>query len=68
MVDAQLFFDEIYDEYNIEEYDLVGYYNPTGLEANANKFAELLNKWKELYDSLSINIEIYNSINDIYRK
>ena len=66
MVDAQNFFDEIYVQFDISDYNLIGKYNPNNLEENANNFVLFLSYWKSLYDSFDMAIKEYNEIEQIY--
>ena len=67
MVDAQEFFDDLYEVYDIPKIDFVGKYNPNDLKANAIVFEKVLNEWKKIYDSFDKEIEIYSDVDDIYK-
>ena len=66
MIDAQGFFDEFTDAFNLREFNLLDKYNPNDLMANLNEFTVLLNKWKELYDQFQLDVEEYDSIDELY--
>lgn len=66
MIDAQGFFDEFTNTFNLPEFNLLDKYNPNNLMANLNEFTTLLNKWKKLYDQFQIDAEEYDSIEELY--
>lgn len=66
MLDAQRFYDEYSDRYDIEPIDLIGKYNPNNLEENHKSFVSSLQIWKDLYDSFYKNINIIDNIKDLY--
>ena len=66
MIDAQGFFDEFTSQFNMPEFNLLKNYNPNDLKANALEFERLLNKWKKLYDLYEIEVECYDSIDELY--
>ena len=66
MIDAQAFFDEFTSKFNLPEFDLLDKYNSNDLMTNLNEFTTLLNKWKKLYDQFQINVEEYDSIEELY--
>ena len=68
MIDAQRFFDEFYNEYNIPKFNLIEKYNPNDLKENAETFSKYLSKWKKLYDTFGLEIEKYNSIDELYKE
>ena len=66
MIDAQGFYDEYSDNFDIEPIDLIGKYNPNNLEENHKSFVSSLQIWKNLYDSFYKNINIIDNIKDLY--
>ena len=66
MIDAQGFFDEFTNSYNLPEFNLLEKYNPNSLMSNVDAFTILLNKWKTLYDQFQIQVEEYSSIEELY--
>ena len=56
------------NKYNSERtyFNLLGSYNPNDLMSNAKEFERLLNEWKELYDVFGIEVEKYDSIDELY--
>ena len=66
MVDAQGFYDEYSDRFDIEPIDLISKYNPNNLEENHKTFVSSLQVWKGLYDSFCKDVNIINDVKDIY--
>ena len=66
MIDAQGFYDEYSDNFDIEPIDLIGKYNPNNLEENHKSFVSSLQIWKNLYDSFYKIINIIDNIKDLY--
>lgn len=66
MIDAQGFFDEFTSQFNMPEFNLMEKYKPYDLQANIDEFTKLLNKWKDLYDKFQIDVEKYDSIEELY--
>ena len=66
MVDAQKFYDEYSEKYEMEPIDLIGNYDPNNLEGNYRSFVSSLQVWKGLYDSFYKDVNIINDVKDIY--
>ena len=66
MIDAQGFFDEFTCKFVLPEFSLLDKYNSSDLMANLNAFTTLLNKWKKLYEQFQIDVEEYDSIEELY--
>lgn len=66
MIDAQEFFDEFYESYNMERVRLVEKYDPNNLESNALEFDKCLEAWKRLYEKYGLAILEYQSIDELY--
>lgn len=66
LVDAQNFYDHFYDNYNIEEIDIISKYNPNDLKQNFDVFVNSLKKWKTLYDEKNKKIEVIDNPKEIY--
>ena len=66
MIDAQGFFDEFTNQFNLPKFNLLEKYNPNNLMDNINAFMVLLSKWKTLYNQFQIDVEEYSSIEELY--
>ena len=52
--------------FNLPKFNLVEKYNPYHLQTNIDEFNRLLNEWKNLYIKFQINVEEYDSIEELY--
>ena len=66
MVDAQRFYDEYSEKFDIDPIDIIGKYNPNDLKENHKTFVSSLQVWKDIYDSFYKNVNIINNTKDIY--
>ena len=66
MVDAQRFYDEYSEKFDIDPIDIIGKYNPNDLNENHKTFVSSLQVWKDIYDSFYKNVNIINNTKDIY--
>ncbi len=66
LVDAQKFYDYFYDNYDINEIDIISKYNPNDLKQNYDIFVNSLKLWKALYDEKHKRIEVIDNPKEIY--
>ena len=66
MIDAQAFFDDFTNQFDISKFHLIEKYNPNNLKLNVKEFEKLLNNWLKMYNAFGIEVEEYNSINELY--
>ena len=66
MVDAQEFFDEYSEKYNINPVYLLENYNPEDLKSNFAYFCVALDNWKDLYNEYGKKINVISNISELY--
>lgn len=65
MAACQELYDEMADMFEIPRIELLVKYNPKDLKANAEAFDEAMNEWKKLYDEVEIDIQYYDSLEEL---
>ena len=64
---CQNFYDELFQEYNMEHFDLMGGFQINDPGKSADEFDSVMEQFKGLYKKISLPISQYNTIEDFIR-
>lgn len=62
---CQEFYNEMYEQYQIDRIDLIGHYKAEKLQKNAEAFDAAMEEWRKHYDRLGINVLRFSSVEEM---